>query len=227
MDAVALLAAAGRGQRLQAGVPKALLHVAGRPLLDFAIHAIDACDDLRALVVAAPSDRLAEIVDVAKRSKKLIDVVEGGETRSSSIRNALKAAPPEFDAVVCHDVARPFASVALFSTVLGALDDADGVVPTLPVHDTVKRIDGTGEVIAETVPRDGLALAQTPQAFRREVLEAAYRAAAREHFDGTDDAALVERAGYRVVAVPGEPSNLKVTTNADLRLATVVAGLGD
>lgn len=225
MNAVALLAAAGRGQRLQADVPKALLHLAGKPLLDFAIRAIDACDDLRGVVVAAPADGRAEIVDLASRSKKLIDVVDGGETRSGSIRNALEAVPPEFDAVVCHDVARPFASVALFSTVLRALDDADGVVPTLPVHDTVKRIDGT--VIAETLPRDGLALAQTPQAFRREVLEAAHRAAVREQFDGTDDAALVERAGYRVVAVPGELSNLKVTTSADLKVATVLAGLGD
>jgi 2-C-methyl-D-erythritol 4-phosphate cytidylyltransferase len=225
MNAVALLAAAGRGQRLQADVPKALLHLAGKPLLDFAIRAVDACDDLRGFVVAAPADGRAEIVDLARRSKKLIDVVDGGQTRSRSIRNALEAVPPEFDSVVCHDVARPFASVALFSTVLRALDGADGVVPTLPVHDTVKRIDGT--LITETLPRDGLALAQTPQAFRREVLDAAHRSAVREQFEATDDAALVERAGYRVVAVPGELSNFKVTTSADLKVATVLAGLGD
>lgn len=224
MKAIALLAAAGRGDRLQADVPKALLQLAGKPLLHFAMHAMDACPELEAVVVAAPPERWSEFVELAKVSEKVIEVVEGGETRNGSIRNALEVAPPEFDAVVCHDVARPFASPALFTAVLRALDGADGAVPTLPVHDTVKRVDGT--VIAETVPRDGLALAQTPQAFRREALQAAHRAAALEGFEGTDDAVLVERAGFKVVVVPGEQSNLKVTTSADLEMAAALAGLG-
>lgn len=224
MKAIALLAAAGRGDRLQADVPKALLQLAGKPLLHFAIHAMDACPELEAVVVAAPSERWSEFVELAKVSGKVIEVVEGGETRNGSIRNALEVAPPEFDAVVCHDVARPFASPALFTAVLRALDDADGAVPTLPVHDTVKRVDGS--VIVETIPRDGLALAQTPQAFRREALQAAHRAAALEGFEGTDDAVLVERAGFKVVVVPGEQSNLKVTTSADLATAAALAGLG-
>jgi 2-C-methyl-D-erythritol 4-phosphate cytidylyltransferase len=225
MRAVALLAAAGRGQRLQADVPKALLRVAGKPLLRFAMHAIDACLELEAVVVAAPTERWSEIVEMAKRSEKLIDVVEGGENRHVSIRNALDAVPEGFDAVVCHDVARPFAPPTLFTAVLRALDGADGAVPVLVVHDTVKRIEGT--VVAATVPREGLALAQTPQAFRREALEAAHRAAALDGFTGTDDSVLVERAGFRVLAVPGEPSNLKVTTSADLPMAdALAAGLG-
>lgn len=221
MRAVALVAAAGRGERLGANIPKALLRISGRPLLAFALQTVDACDELEAVVVAAPPDRLDEIADVAKVSAKLMDVVEGGETRNASIRNALEVVPEEFDAVVCHDVARPFASPALFTAVLTALDHADGAVPTLPVHDTVKRMDGKD--IGETLPRDGLVLAQTPQAFRRQVLEAAHRAAAAEGFEGTDDAALVERAGYRLASVPGDPSNLKLTTAADLRVATALA----
>jgi 2-C-methyl-D-erythritol 4-phosphate cytidylyltransferase len=221
LKAIALLAAAGRGGRLHADAPKALLQLAGKPLLHFAMHAMDACPEVEAVVVAAPSERWSEFVELAKVSEKVIEVVEGGETRNGSIRNALEVVPPGFDAVVCHDVARPFASPALFTAVLRALVDADGAVPTLPVHDTVKRVDGT--VIAETVPRDGLALAQTPQAFRREVLEAAHRAAALEGFEGTDDAVLVERAGFKVVVVPGEQSNFKVTTAADLRVATALA----
>lgn len=225
MRAVALLAAGGRGERLQADVPKALLRVSGKPLLYFAMHAMDACAELEAVVVAAPSDRWSEVADLAKLSEKLIEVVDGGESRNASIRNALEVVPDGFDAVVCHDVARPLASPALFTVVLRALHHADGAVPTLQVHDTVKRVDGT--VIAETVPRDGLALAQTPQGFRREVLEAAHRAAALEGFEGTDDAVLVERAGYKVVSVPGEPSNVKLTTSADLPMvAALAAGLG-
>jgi 2-C-methyl-D-erythritol 4-phosphate cytidylyltransferase len=225
VKAVALLAAAGRGERLQADVPKGLLHIARKPLLRFAMHAMDGCPEIDAVVVAAPSDRWSEFVDVAKHSAKLLEVVAGGETRNESIRNALEVVPPEFDAVVCHDVARPFASPALFTAVLRALHDADGAVPTLPVHDTVKRVEGT--FVAETVPRDGLALAQTPQAFRRDVLEAAHRAAAVEGFVGTDDAVLVERSGFKVAVVPGEQSNLKITTSSDLRMAAALAGLGD
>jgi 2-C-methyl-D-erythritol 4-phosphate cytidylyltransferase len=221
MRAVALVAAAGRGERLGAGIPKALLRISGRPLLDFAMQTVDACDEVEAVVVAAPPDRLDEIADVANVSAKLIEVVEGGESRHASIGAALAAVPDGFDAVVCHDVARPFASAALFAAVLMALNHADGAVPTLPVHDTVKRMNGSQ--IGETVPRDGLVLAQTPQAFRRQVLDAAHRAAVVSGFEGTDDAALVERAGYRVVSVPGDPSNLKLTTAADLRVATALA----
>jgi 2-C-methyl-D-erythritol 4-phosphate cytidylyltransferase len=221
MRAVALVAAAGRGERLGADIPKALLRISGKPLLGFAMRTLDACDEVEVVVVAAPPDRLDEIANVAKVSAKLIEVVEGGETRSASIRNALEVVPEEFDAVACHDVARPFASSALFTAVLTALNHADGAVPTLPVHDTVKRMDG--QDIGETLSRDGLVLAQTPQAFRRQVLEAAHRAAAADGFEGTDDAALVERAGYRLVSVPGDPSNLKLTTAADLRVATALA----
>jgi 2-C-methyl-D-erythritol 4-phosphate cytidylyltransferase len=225
LKAVALVAAAGRGERLLSDVPKGLIQIAGRPLLQFAMRAIEACREIEAVVVAAPSDRWSEFVDLAKVSEKLLEVVEGGETRSGSIRHALNVVPPEFDAVVCHDVARPLASPALFTAVLRALHDADGAVPTLPVHDTVKRVEG--RVVAETVSRDGLELAQTPQAFRREALDAAHRAAALEGFVGTDDAVLVERSGFKVVVVPGEQSNLKVTTSSDLRMAAALAGLRD
>lgn len=221
MRAVVLLAAAGRGERLQADVPKALLRVSGRPLLLFAIETLEACREVEGLVIAAPKDGLGEVAELAKASANLIAVVEGGESRHASIRNALEAVPEGFDTVLCHDVARPFASAALFTAVLNALDVADGAVPTQPVHDTVKRVDGNA--VAETVARDGLVLAQTPQAFRREVLEAAHRAAALEGFEGTDDAVLVERAGYKVVSVAGDPLNLKLTTVADLRVASALA----
>lgn len=221
MRAVALLAAAGRGERLRADVPKALLKVSGKPLLLFALETVDACRDVEGLVIAAPKDGLTEVTDLAKASANLIAVVEGGESRHASIHNALEAVPEGFDAVLCHDVARPFASPILFTAVLNALDGADGAIPTLPVHDTVKRLEG--DAVAGTVARDGLVVAQTPQAFRREALEAAHRAAADDGFEGTDDAVLLERAGYKVVAVAGDPLNLKLTTVADLRAASAIA----
>jgi 2-C-methyl-D-erythritol 4-phosphate cytidylyltransferase len=221
MRAVVLLAAAGRGERLGGEVPKALLRVTGRSLLDFAVEAIDACREVEGLIVAAPRDVLTEIADVAKASEKLLAVVEGGESRHTSIHHALEAVPHGFDAVLCHDVARPFASPELFTAVLTALDAADGAVLTVPVHDTVKRVSES--MIAETLSRDGLALAQTPQAFRREALEAAHRAALVEGFEGTDDSAVVERLAYKIASVPGDPLNLKLTTAADLRVAAALA----
>jgi 2-C-methyl-D-erythritol 4-phosphate cytidylyltransferase len=220
MRAVALLAAAGVGQRLGGDVPKALLRVSGRSLLDFAVETIDACREVEGLVVAAPPDVLTEVGEVAKASEKLLAVVEGGESRHASIRNALEAVPHGFDAVVCHDVARPFAPPELFTAVLTALDAADGAVPTLPVQDTVKRVRES--LIVETLPRDGLALAQTPQGFRLEALEAAHRAAVVQRFEGTDDSVVVERSGYKVVSVPGDSLNLKLTTAADLRVAAAL-----
>jgi len=221
MKTVAIVAAAGRGERLREDVPKALVRLSGTPLIRYVMETIDDCEELEAVVVAGPADRWIDVVEVARASPKLIDVVKGGDSRTASIRNALEAVPDGFEAVVCHDVARPFAPPALFADVLRALAGADGAVPTLPINDTVKRMDGA--LIGATVSRDGLAVAQTPQAFRRDVLDTAHRKALLEGFEGTDDAALVERAGFRVVAVPGEPSNMKLTAPADLPLAAALA----
>jgi 2-C-methyl-D-erythritol 4-phosphate cytidylyltransferase len=141
-------------------------------------------------------------------------VVVGGATRSASVRAGLARVPDDAQIVVVHDAARPLASRALFDAVVAAVRaGADAAVPTLPVVDTVKQV-ASGRVVA-TVPRDGLCIAQTPQAFRADVLRRAHATGAA----GTDDAALVEAAGGTVVTVPGEPGNLKITVAADLDLA--------
>lgn len=140
--------------------------------------------------------------------------VAGGTTRSDSVRAGLAAVAPEAVIVVVHDAARPLAPAALFTAVVAAVrDGADGAVPGLPVADTLKRVDGS-RVVA-TVDRDGLVAVQTPQAFRAAALRAAYAAGGA----ATDDAALVEAAGGTVVVVPGDPSNLKLTTPEDLAWA--------
>lgn len=147
-------------------------------------------------------------------------VVRGGATRSASVSAGLSAVPVEAAIVVVHDGARPLASAALFEAVIGALADPrlDGAVPAVPVVDTLKRVEG--DVVVETVPRQGLVAVQTPQAFRAGVLRAAH-AAGR---DATDDAALVEAEGGRVVTVRGEDDNLKLTVIADLAIARALAG---
>lgn len=219
MRAAAILLAAGTGERLGGEVPKALIDLAGRSLLDRAVSAVAAAAGISGYVVAAPPGREDEI-GAAASGDRFLAVVTGGDTRQASVALALEALPGAFDAVVCHDVARALASPALFDRVLEALSGADGVVPVLPVVDTVKRVEGSR--VVETVPRESLGLAQTPQAFRRAALEDAHRRARDEGFQGTDDAALLERASRRVVTVPGEPSNLKITEPADLVRAEAV-----
>jgi 2-C-methyl-D-erythritol 4-phosphate cytidylyltransferase len=130
---------------------------------------------------------------------------------------ALRAVPDEVDAIITHDVARPLASAKLFSAVLEPLQRADGAVPVLPVPHSVKRV--RGEIVVETVDRSSLVLAQTPQAFRRGALTAAHDRAAEEAMEATDDAALVQAAGFRVIAIPGDPENVKITVASDLRAA--------
>jgi 2-C-methyl-D-erythritol 4-phosphate cytidylyltransferase len=151
------------------------------------------------------------------------DAVEGGPTRSASVRRGLAAVPASADIVVVHDGARPFASPALFQAVVDAVaDGADGAVPALPVTDTIKRV-APGGVVQETLDRAGLVTVQTPQAFAAVVLRAAHAAGA----EATDDAALVEAAGGRVVAVPGEAANRKLTVPADLTWAEQQVAAGE
>lgn len=217
MPAAAILLAAGRGDRLGGDRPKAFLRVGGRTLLDRAVAAVEAVPELEGFVVAAPAGHEEEAKAATGGSPRFLAVMAGGDSRQASVRRALEAVPRGFDVVVCHDVARPFASPELFTAVLDALERAEGAVPVVAVSDTVKRI-ADGRVTA-TIPREELGLAQTPQAFRREELERAHAAAAPEGFLATDDAALLERIGGTVAAVAGDPWNLKITTWEDLERA--------
>jgi 2-C-methyl-D-erythritol 4-phosphate cytidylyltransferase len=219
--AVAIVLAAGSGERLGLDRPKAFVELAGRPILAHAVAAALDCPGISAVVVAVPpgaADRAREIVEPFGSHA----VVEGGPTRRASVRAALEAVPADVDVVVCHDAARPFATPGLFGRVLEALDGVDGVVPVVQVPDTVKRVEGGGMVLA-TEPREGLALAQTPQAFLAPALRGAHERAERDGVEVTDDAAALERAGLRVRAIPGEPGNFKITTGEDLARAEAIA----
>jgi 2-C-methyl-D-erythritol 4-phosphate cytidylyltransferase len=144
-------------------------------------------------------------------------LVAGGEERQDSVRRGLEALG-DADVVLVHDAARPLVPRRVIDAVIDATLRSGAAVPVVPVADTVKRVESDGAV-GETLPRDDLRLAQTPQGFRTGLLRAAYARAEREGFRGTDDASVVERAGGRVVVVPGSPRNLKITTPEDLRLA--------
>lgn len=216
--AVAIVLAAGSGERLGSPVPKAFIGLGGRPILARAVAAALGSPVVDAVVVAAPpgSEDLAHAVLEPFGTHA---VVTGGSTRQASVRAALEVVPGTARVVVCHDAARPLATPGLFSAVVAALEErgADGAVPVVPVADTIKRVrDG---VVVATEPREELALAQTPQAFRAAALLDAHARAAGSGLGFTDDAATLEWAGYRVVTVDGEPSNFKITTIEDLRRA--------
>ncbi|HEX6262017.1 MAG TPA: 2-C-methyl-D-erythritol 4-phosphate cytidylyltransferase [Actinomycetota bacterium] len=221
MRAAAILLAAGRGERLGGERPKALLEVGGTSLLRRAVRTVDAVPEIEGFVVMVPRGLEETAKAQAASSPRFLAAVEGGDSRRASVRRGLNALPDGFDVVVCHDVARPLAAPGLFTAVLRGLEGADGAVPAVPVTDTVKRVGG-GWVI-ETVPRHDLALAQTPQAFRRVALEEAHRAAEAEGLSVTDDAALMERAGRRIAVVPGDAGNVKVTTPEDLERVEAIA----
>ena len=214
MTVAAIVAAAGRGERLGAHVPKALVEVGGRPLVAHAVARLRAagCSEV---VVAAPAeavDRFAALLPDAT-------VIAGGATRQASVAAALQTLPADVDVVLVHDAARGLAPSSVAEAVIAAVRaGADAVVPVLPLADTVKEVDSAGWV-RRTLDRAALRAVQTPQGFRRLVLERAHQAAGSG--DSYDDASLVEALGLTVRTVPGDPAALKITTAADL--VTVVA----
>jgi 2-C-methyl-D-erythritol 4-phosphate cytidylyltransferase/2-C-methyl-D-erythritol 2,4-cyclodiphosphate synthase len=197
------------------------VEIHGRSLVGLAVATIDACAGIDGFVVVAPEGDERSVARDAV-SPKLLAVVTGGERRQDSVRAGLEALASEFAVVVCHDVARPFATPELFASVLAALDGSEGAIPVVPASDTLKRVrDGAVEA---TVPRDEISIAQTPQAFRRAALQEGHRRALEDGAEGTDDAALLERIGLRVAAVPGDPGNFKITDPVDLLHARALAG---
>ena len=211
--AVAIVLAAGRGERLDSATPKALVPFDGATMVTRAVERASAAASVSGVVVVAPPG-WEEAVREAVEASGVDAVVPGGETRQASVRAGLSAVGADIARILCHDAARPLASSELFSRALEALHGWDGVVPVLRVVDTVKRVqDGR---IEGTEPRDSLALAQTPQAFRLEALAEAHSRAGESSIEVTDDAGVLEWAGYHVVAVDGDPRNFKITTPADL-----------
>jgi 2-C-methyl-D-erythritol 4-phosphate cytidylyltransferase len=212
----AVLAAAGRGERLGSDRPKAFARLGGRPLLAESLERLEASDWIDRIVIAAPPDWEEPAILVAEElaATKVNSAVTGGDSRSESVRLALEDVPAEAAAVLVHDAARPLLPEEVIERVLTPLSEGwDAVVPALRVSDTVKRVEG--ERVLETLRRDDLVAVQTPQAFVADVLR---RAVSGDVADATDCASLVEAAGGRVRWVEGDPKLLKVTDADDLAL---------
>jgi 2-C-methyl-D-erythritol 4-phosphate cytidylyltransferase len=222
---VALIVAAGSGQRLGAGRPKALVELAGRPLYEWSLSALKATDGLERIVLAVPAGLEAGThdFDLQVQGSPQLLVVAGGATRSESVRRALEAAGAG-DPVLVHDAARPLLTSAIAGRVIEALledRDASGAIAAVPVTDTIKRV-GRARAVRETLDRSELWAVQTPQVFRRAALERALDVPAEELARATDDAWLVERMGGKVIVVAASEENLKVTSPLDLRLAELL-----
>jgi 2-C-methyl-D-erythritol 4-phosphate cytidylyltransferase len=214
MSVWAILVAAGRGERLGLDRPKAFAKLGDEPLLAEPLRRLDASPWVDAIVLVAPSgwEEPAILLAEEEGCDKVRACVTGGETRSDSVRAGLAEVPADALVVLVHDAARPLLSDDVVERVLGPLSEGwDGVVPGLPVGDTLKRAGSDGGV-QETVARDGLWAVQTPQAFTAEAL----RRAQANGGEATDCAGLVEAAGGRVKIVEGDPRLLKVTSAADL-----------
>lgn len=213
--AVALIVAAGSGERLGAGVPKAVVQLAGRALLQWSIDALQAVPAVRQIVVALPPGTPAP---------HGVTGVLGGAVRSDSVKRALAACTPG-DPVLVHDGARPMLTASLAESVLAALEQdagADAAIAAAPVTDTIKRADPATRVVGHTLERGELWAVQTPQVFRREALQAALEVDDEVLAQATDDAWLIERAGGKVIVVPASAENIKVTTPLDLELAELL-----
>lgn len=216
MSVWAVLAAAGRGERLGSDRPKAFARLRSRPLLAESLERLDGSAWIDAIVIAAPPDWEEPSILVAEEvaASKVNAAVTGGDSRSESVRLALAEVPEDAAVVLVHDAARPVLPEEVIERVLAPLGEGwDGVVPALPVADTVKRVEG--DRVVETLPRDGLVAVQTPQAFLPGVLR---RALSGDVGEATDCASLVEAAGGRVKAVEGDPRLVKVTDAEDLAL---------
>jgi 2-C-methyl-D-erythritol 4-phosphate cytidylyltransferase len=216
MSVWAVLAAAGRGERLGSDRPKAFARLGGRPLLAESLQRLEESGWIDAIVIAAPPDWEEPSILVAEEiaATKVSSAVSGGQSRSESVRLALAEVPEEAAVVLVHDAARPVLPEEVIERVLTPLSEGwDGVVPVLPLADTVKRVEG--DRVVETLPRDDLVAVQTPQAFLADTLR---QAVSGDVSSATDCASLVEARGGRVKVVEGDPRLLKVTDAEDLAL---------
>ena len=226
MTSVALIVAAGRGERFGSDLPKQYVPLGGQPLLRHCVAHLSRHPAIAAVrVVIDPDAR--QHYEAAVEGLPVLDPVPGGASRQESVRRGLESLEADApDTILIHDGARPFCAPDLVDRVLGGLVDHQGAIAALPVVDTLKRADGDG-VIAATLDRAGMWRAQTPQGFRYHAILEAHRAATGRD-DLTDDAAVAEIAGLDVALVPGAEDNFKVTTPQDLdRAEAILAGRQD
>jgi len=213
VKAGAIIVAAGSGKRM--GKPKQFLPLRGRPVVEWALLAFLSVPDVEEIVVVLSPENLSE--HGGKLKSERVRVVEGGETRMDSLRKGLAALSPEVDVVAVHDGARPLVTSEVIRACLDEAEESGAAVPAVPVKDTLKKVASKGLWVSDTPARSSFWLAQTPQTFKKIIIEKAYAKLRTKNI--TDDAQAAELAGYKVAVVPGEYSNIKITDRTDFDIA--------
>lgn len=215
---VAIVPAAGSGKRLGLKIKKPFVLLNGKPLVTYALAALEKSNVIDGIMVAAERSSVERFRRLIKRYKfrKIIDVVIGGKTRSESVRNCLSKIAPSFGIIAIHDGARPLVDQSLISGSVRLAKKFGACVAAVPENDTVKIVDSR-RLVKKTLDRTMVWRAQTPQAFRRDIILKAY--GLKDAFKATDDSSLVERLGQRVRVLEGSRRNIKITTKEDLKLA--------
>lgn len=229
MQVFLIIPAAGLGTRMAPGgapghAPKQFLELGGTPILVLTLRAFLRVPAIRQIFVAVRKNEIERVEAqlLEHRISERISVVEGGDTRQDSVRNALQQLPAEDDDIVLvHDAVRPLIDAETIERTIEAVARYHAAIVAVPAVDTIKQVERTaaGAIITSTIPRERIVLAQTPQGFRANILRRAVEAASADGFPGTDEASLVERLGIEVAVVAGSPRNFKITQPGDLALA--------
>jgi 2-C-methyl-D-erythritol 4-phosphate cytidylyltransferase len=220
LKTIALITAAGKGQRMQSEIPKQYLSLGGKPILVHTLQVFEECPGIDGIYLIVPQDQLSMVQkDLIEKYhfKKVLKLVRGGKMRQLSVWNGLQAIRSGCSIVVVHDGVRPFISCRLIKKSIEEAQKSGAAVVGVPAKDTVKRIVKGKKV--QTLPREEIWLAQTPQSFQFSLLKRAYQKAQQEDILGTDDASLVERLGHPITLIKGDYSNIKITTPEDLAWA--------
>lgn len=222
---IAILAAAGTGNRMESKLPKQFMDLAGKPIAAYSLFLFEHCRMIDEVVLVVSEDYLVyasqELVDKFS-FKKVNKITTGGETRQESVLAGLTACPSSPDIVAIHDAARPLLSMNLLEEVIAKAEQSGAAIPAVPARDSVKLTDGDG--VVKTLKRDTVWLAQTPQAFRFDDIFSAHKRADASLYEATDDSELYEQYCGRVTIVMGSYQNIKITTPADLILAREIIG---
>ena len=223
LRAAAVIAAGGTGTRMNAGIPKQFLEIAGKPVLLHTVESILSIKEITQIVIALPAEHVAAASAILQRlpAPAEIKCVAGGPNRQESVRIGVSHIAPDPDVIMVHDAVRPVCDRDLMVRVLDAAWKKGAAVPGLPATETIQRVSRTGRVLS-TPPREELYGIQTPQAFHAGILRSALEEAHKSGFLGTDESSVVRWAGHPVVVVPGSPDNIKITRPIDLQIAGIL-----
>ncbi len=220
MKCAVIIVAAGSGTRFGSTTPKPFVLLEKKPLIVHSLTVFERCINIGSIVIVGHEDHLARFKALAKKFKKVSAIVSGGASRADSVKYGLAAVDGLYDHVLVHDAARPLIDIAMLTRIIAALERSPAVICAVPAKATIKEVDAKSMTVTRTLPRASLWEVQTPQGFKRSLLEKAHGQEFRG--EATDDAMLVEHLGVKVKVVKGDYRNIKITTPEDLLLAQVL-----